>query len=358
MSTYIIAEAGVNHNGDLDKAIEMVKVASGFGADAIKFQSFKASRMVTKNVQKAKYQKLNTNKLDNQYTMIKELELTSNMHEKIINECNKQNIEFLSTPFDIESLNMLANDFGIKKIKISSGDITNAPLLVNTGYLADEIILSTGMSDLNDINNGLKAISFGLLNFIYDECNTKMLNKAFTEFKKNKLLRKKIKLLHCTTEYPAPLKEANLKAIETLKKKYNVQIGYSDHTNGINTSLAAVALGAEIIEKHFTLNKSLKGPDHKASLNPKEFRLMVKGIREVEKTIGNGKKMISPSETKNINIARKFLVASSMIKKGEKFSKNNITCKRSGGGISPFDFWKLIKGKSKRNYEYDDVIDQ
>ena len=358
MSTFIIAEAGVNHNGSLERALKMVKVASDSGANSIKFQSFKASRIVTMNVKKAQYQQFNTKKFKNQYDMIKSLELTPKMHEKIINECCKQKIEFLSTPFDIESLIMLTNDFGIKKIKISSGDITNAPLLINTGYFADEIILSTGMSNLNDIKNGLKAISFGIMDYQYEKCNSKSLNEAFLEMKNNELIRKKIKLLHCTTEYPAPLNELNLKAIKTLKKKFNLKVGYSDHTLGINASIGAVALGAEIIEKHFTLNKSLKGPDHKSSLNPKEFCSLVKGIKEVEKTLGNGEKKISPSEKKNINIARKFIVASKPIVKGEKFSRDNITFKRSGGGISPFEFWNLLKCKAKKNYKYEDIIDK
>ena len=358
MNTFIIAEAGVNHNGSIDRALEMVKAAADAGANAIKFQSFTASSLVTKNVEKADYQKLNFKKSEKQYNMIKRLELTPKMHEQIIKECFKQKVEFISTPFDIESLRMLVFDFGIKKIKISSGDITNAPFLVNVGYMANEIILSTGMSDLDEIKNALKALSFGIMNLPFEACNSKLLTEAYKNFNEKKISEKRVKLLHCTTEYPAPFDEVNLNAMQTLKKKFDLDVGYSDHTIGINTSLAAVALGASIIEKHFTLNKFLKGPDHIASLNTKELKLLVKGIREVEKTLGDRKKIITSSEKKNINIARKFLVASNVIKKGEKFSENNITSKRSGGGISPFEYWKILKNKAKKSYNEDDIIDK
>ena len=224
--------------------------------------------------------------------------------------------------------------------------------------MANEIILSTGMSDLDEIKNALKALSFGIMNLPFEACNSKLLTEAYKNFNEKKLSEKRVKLLHCTTEYPAPFDEVNLNAMQTLKKKFDLDVGYSDHTMGINTSLAAVALGASIIEKHFTLNKFLKGPDHIASLNPKELKLLVKGIREVEKTLGHRKKIITSSEKKNINIARKFLVASNVIKKGEKFSENNITSKRSGGGISPFEYWKILKNKAKKSYNEDDIIDK
>ena len=340
VNVFIIAEAGVNHNGSIENALKMVDIASDSGADAIKFQSFIASEMLTKNVEKASYQKKNTNMNENHYDMIEKLELTPKMHEKIISRCIKKNIKFLSTPFDLKSLDLLVNDFGLDTIKISSGDITNAPLLLATAKNVENIILSTGMSEINDIDNALGVIAYGLINKNnYTELNSEKLSKTLKTMEAKLRLSKSVKLLHCTSEYPAPYVDVNLNVISDLKAKYSLPIGYSDHTKGIHVSLAAVAMGAMIIEKHFTLDINMSGPDHLSSLNPRDFNLLVKNIRDIEKAKGDKIKVVTESEKKNLLIARKFLVASKSIRKGQVFTLENIQVKRSGGGISPLKYW-------------------
>ena len=356
--TFIIAEAGVNHNGCIKRALKMIDVASDLGVDAIKFQSFLADEMVTKNVEKANYQTEGTGLKENQYQMIKSLELSLSMHEKLIKRCELKKIKFLSTPFDEKSLEILIKNFGLKTIKISSGDITNAPFLIKVGRLAEEIILSTGMSQIKDVRNALGAIAFGILNKNKEPENMKQIVKTFNQLKSQNFLKERIKLLHCTSEYPAPYKDINLRAITTLKKKFNLQVGYSDHTLGIHIAIAAVAMGATVIEKHFTLDRKLKGPDHNSSIEPKELEFLVKNIRETEISLGSSKKFITSSEIKNVNIVRKFVVASKTINIGEIFSEENLKVKRSGKGLSPFLYWKIIGKKSKNNYKKDDIISE
>ena len=331
MKTFIIAEAGVNHNGKLSSAIEMVKVAHDCGADAVKFQTFIAEEEISKFAPKASYQKKTTNKNETQLDMVKKLELNKKDHVKIINECGKRGIEFMSSPFDIKSVELL-NELKLKRFKVPSGEITNLPLLEKIGSAGRPVILSTGMSNINEID--------GAINILID----------------NGVKRNSISILHCNTEYPTPMRDVNLLAIKTLSKRYNLRIGYSDHTKGIEVSIAAVALGAQIIEKHFTLDKSLPGPDHSSSLEPDELKRMVDSIRNIETSFGDGIKKPTLSEKKNIRIARKSIVAKKTIKKNEIFSEKNITTKRPGNGISPMRWHDYLGRRSNHNYKKDELI--
>jgi N,N'-diacetyllegionaminate synthase len=328
---FIIAEAGVNHNGSIKLAKKMVDKASQAGADAIKFQTFKAERVISKFAPKAGYQKKNTRKSESQLEMVRNLELSLYAHKELINYCHKKGILFLSSPFDLESIDLL-NRLGLKIFKVPSGEITNLPYLRKIGSLKKKIILSTGMSNLKEINKALG-----------------ILIKAGTN-------KENITVLHCNTEYPTPMKDVNLKAMLTIKKALGVKVGYSDHTLGIEIPVAAVALGAEVIEKHFTLDKNMAGPDHKASLEPDEFKEMVKAIRNIESALGSGIKKASPSELKNRVVVRKSIVAIKDIKKGELFREGNISVKRPASGISPI-LWDKVMGKvAKKNFKKDQPI--
>ncbi len=327
----IIAEAGVNHNGSLRIAKKLVDKAKEAKADYIKFQTFKAESISTKNALKANYQKKNSGRYETQFQMLKKLELNENKFLKIISYCKKKKIGFLSSPFDIDSLKFLKK-FNMKYIKIPSGEITNLPLLEEIGKNKKQIILSTGMANIKEIKDALSV-----------------LNKSGT--KNNKII-----LLHCNTEYPTPFRDANLKAIKTLRNIFNINIGYSDHTLGIEASIAAVALGAHVIEKHFTLNRNYKGPDHSSSLEPEELSHMIKAIRNIELSLGDGKKIPSRSEKKNIKIARKSIVAKDKIFKGQLFSNKNLSIKRPFKGISPMYWHKIIGKRAKKNYKPDDFI--
>jgi N,N'-diacetyllegionaminate synthase len=329
-NTTIIAEAGINHNGSSKKAINLVKAAKKCGADYIKFQIFKPENVVTNKAKKSKYQKLNSKDNETQKNMIEKFFLNYSFFKKIKKECKKNKIKFLCSPFDIESL-MFLNSMGEKMIKIPSGEITNYPYLKTIGSLKKRIILSTGMSNLLEIKEALK-----------------ILIKAGT--KKNH-----ITLLHCITSYPAPFECLNLKAINLIKKTFNVNTGFSDHSEGIEAPIAAVALGAKMIEKHLTLDKSLDGPDHKSSLNPVEFSQMVKSIRKIEKAL-KAEKKVQKCEIENLKLVRKSIVAKIKIKKGEKFNFSNITTKRPATGISPMKWKKILGKKSKKNYFKDDFI--
>jgi N-acetylneuraminate synthase len=358
LKTFIIAEAGVNHNGDIKLALQLVDEASAAGADAIKFQTFKAQNLATKKAIKAEYQSKTTSGDNTQFMMLKNLELSNEMHFEINNYCQKKGIEFLSTPFDIDSLNFLDQEIGLKKLKIPSGEITNAPLLLSFAQTNSNIIISTGMSDLQEIEEALGVLAYGFLaeNILKPKPSKELFKQALQSVEGSTILRDKVTVLHCITEYPAPINEVNLKSITTLKNDLKLKVGYSDHTNGIFASLVAVSLGAEVIEKHLTLDKNLSGPDHKASLEPNEFKEMVQGIREVEQLLGDGIKRAMPSEIKNKIVARKSLVASKHIKTGEVFSYENITMKRPGNGRSPIDFWDIIGTKAKQEYEPEDLI--
>ncbi|PJZ53387.1 N-acetylneuraminate synthase [Leptospira adleri] len=356
-AAYIIAEAGVNHNGSTDMAIELIDVAVRAQCDAVKFQTFKAELLVSKTAPRAEYQKHNTQNSESQYQMLKRLELSEDQHRILIEYSKSKSIEFLSTPFDRESLELLTGKFGISKIKIPSGEITNAPFLLEISKRAEKIILSTGMSNLSEIEAALSVIAFG---FLFPNDLSPSLSKftnAYSSFEGRQALKKRVVLLHATTEYPAPFDEVNLSAMNTLKKSFSLPVGYSDHTEGIHIPIAAIAMGASVIEKHFTLDKNLPGPDHKASLEPDELIKMVRSIREIESAFGDGFKIPSKSEIKNMKIARKSLHASEDISNGDLFASHNLICKRPGNGISPIHYWEYIGKKSNRDYIRDDILD-
>ena len=329
---FIIAEAGVNHNGSIDLAKKLIDAAADAGADAVKFQTFKADRLATKLADKADYQKSNTSVNESQYEMLKKLELDEDMHKAIIEHCKQKQIMFLSSAFDNESVDML-NNFGMAIFKIPSGEITNLPYLRHVGGLKKPIILSSGMSDLGDIKNALDVLI---------ECGVS---------------KDQLTVLHATTEYPCPIQEVNITAMQTIGANFGVKVGYSDHTNGIEVSIAAVALGACVIEKHFTLDQTMEGPDHKASIEPNEFKSMVRAIRNIEKALGDGIKKPSESEIKNIAITRKSIVALRAIKSGEIFSIGNLAVKRPGTGISPMDLNKIIGKIARRDFLPDEQIE-
>ena len=331
MNVFIIAEAGVNHNGSIAIAKKLIDVASASGVDAIKFQTFKAMNLATKNSEKANYQKNTTDKKENQFAMLKKLELSKEMHIELINYSKKKNIKFLSSPFDLDSIKLL-KDLGLQVFKIPSGEITNLPYLRNIGKLNKKIILSTGMSNLNEVKNALDIL-------------------VHSGTKKNN-----ITVLHANTEYPTPIKDVNLKAMVTIGNELNVDFGYSDHTLGIEVDIAAVALGASCIEKHFTLDCNMEGPDHKASLEPQELKAMVTAIRNIELAIGNGIKKPSKSEIQNIKIVRKSIVAKTQIQKGDVLNENNLTVKRPGNGINPMKWDEIIDTIATRDYKEDELI--
>jgi len=331
VSVFIIAEAGVNHNGSIKLAKQLIDVAAKTGADAVKFQTFKAENLVAKNTQKADYQKQTTDASESQFDMIKKLELDVGTHKELIDYCQEKNIMFLSTPFDHESIDLLS-DLGLKFFKIASGEITNLPYLRHIGSLGKRVVLSTGMSNLEEVGDALNI----LINAGTSKDN--------------------ITVLHANTMYPTPMEDVNLNAMLTMQKEFGVDIGYSDHTLGIEVDIAAVAMGASCIEKHFTLDKTMDGPDHKASLEPEELKAMVSAIRNIEKALGSSEKKPSPSETVNIDVARKSIVASQSIKKGDKLSSKNITTKRPGTGTSPMKWDEIIATCAKKDYRMDDVI--
>jgi N,N'-diacetyllegionaminate synthase len=328
----IIAEAGVNHNGDLVLAKQLIDVAADAGADLVKFQTFSADRLATREAKKADYQSVTTGSAETQHQMLSRLELSANMHHELIAYCAKRNIGFFSTGFDIESVDFLIS-LGINHFKIPSGEITNLPYLRHIGQFSKPVIISTGMATMGDI-----------------EAAIDVLVQAGTTLSL-------ITVLHCTTEYPTPMSEVNLHAMQSMQVAFGVAVGYSDHTAGIEVAIAAVALGATVIEKHFTLDKNLPGPDHKASLEPDELKAMVSAIRNIEIALGDGIKRLTPSEVRNKPVARKSLVASKAIKAGEVLSVENITTKRPGTGISPMNWDAVIGRKSVRDFAAGELIE-
>ena len=355
--TYIIAEAGVNHNGSLTMAKQMIDVAAQAGADAVKFQTFKAEQLVSKSAPKAQYQKIATDESESQFEMLKKLELNKEMHQELSAYCSLKNIEFLSTPFDIESVDLLINYCNISIIKIPSGEITNAPLLLKIAQTNRPVILSTGMSTLGEIEMALGVLAFGYLNINEKPSLTQFQEAYYSEVGQG-ILREKVILLHCTTEYPAPIHEVNLKTLETLRTAFDLPVGFSDHTEGIAIPLAAVARGAMLIEKHFTLDRNLPGPDHKASLEPQELQQMIQGIRQIEQALGSTVKMPTSAEQKNKEIARKSLVVAKDIAEGDFFSKDNLTIKRPGDGLSPIYYWEWLGKRADKNYKEDEKVKQ
>lgn len=354
--TYIIAEAGVNHNGNEELALQLIAAAAKAGADVVKFQTFKAKKLVTSQAKQANYQKINTQKEESQLAMLSRLELSYDVHHRLIAYCAELGIEFLSSAFDLDSLNFLVNDLKLKKLKIPSGEITNAPLILAHARTSCELIVSTGMATLAEIEDVLGVIAFGLIRPLNEIPSRNAFQAAYFSESGQQALREKVILLHCTTEYPAPLMDINLAAMNTMASAFQLRVGYSDHTEGIFVPIAAVARGAIVIEKHFTLDKTMEGPDHKASLNPQELTEMINGIRQTEQIIGNGIKGPRPSELANKDIARKSLVANSLIKKGEILSSANLTVLRPGHGISPYNYWDLLGSPASYNFEEGELI--
>jgi len=354
--TYIIAEAGVNHNGSVDLAKQLIDVAAAAGADAVKFQTFKAEKVVSVNAAKAEYQQQTTGVGESQLEMIKKLELSEEAHKQLMQYCNNKGIDFLSTPFDIDSLHFLVDKMNLARIKIPSGEITNAPFLLEIALTQKPVILSTGMSTLGEVELALSVLAFGYLKREQKPSYHGFL-QAYSAAEGQQVLKDKVTLLHCTTEYPAPFSDVNLSAMDTLKSAFNLPVGLSDHTVGIAVPVAAVARGAEVIEKHFTMDKNLPGPDHKASLEPGELKMMVDSIRQVEQALGTTIKTPASSEIKNMSIARKSLVAAKPIKAGEAFTEDNMTIKRPGDGISPGFYWELLGKKALNNYKEDEPIE-
>lgn len=331
MSVFIIAEAGVNHNGSIDLAYKLVDVAVESGADAVKFQTFKAENVASKNAPKAEYQNQTTDISESQFDMLKKLELDVKSHKELITYCNDKGIIFLSTPFDHESIDLLS-DLGLQIFKIPSGEITNLPYLKKIGLLSKQVILSTGMSTLEEISDALNVLT-----------------NAGTS-------KDNITVLHANTMYPTPMDDVNLNAMLTIQKEFDIAVGYSDHTLGIEVDIAAVVMGASIIEKHFTLDKTMDGPDHEASLEPQELKGMVSSIRNIEKALGSGKKKPSPSESSNIKAVRKSIVANQNIKKGDLLTEKNLAVKRPGYGMSPMKWDELIGTVALKDYNADELI--
>ena len=329
--TFIIAEAGVNHNGSIERAIKMIHIAKNAGADAVKFQTSIPEDLTTDYAEKAQYQLKHTSNNESQLEMLKKIHLPLGDYEILQRECKKNDIEFMSTPFDLKSLACLV-DLKMSFYKIPSGEITNLPLIREIAKVAKNVILSTGMSNLNEISDILDILT------------------------KAGISKNNISILHCNTEYPTPMKNVNLNSMLTLREKFKVNIGLSDHTLGIEVPIAAVAMGATIIEKHFTIDQTLEGPDHKASLNPEQLKSMITGIRNVEIAFGDYNKLPTKGELKNIHIARKSIVASCDIKKGEVLTSDNLTTKRPGNGISPMKWDSIIGRKSNKDYQKDELI--
>ncbi|WP_274362522.1 N-acetylneuraminate synthase [Paenibacillus thermotolerans] len=354
---YIIAEAGVNHNGSLEMAMQLVDAAVASGADAVKFQTFKAEKLVSSDAPKAEYQLGTTEQTETQLQMLKRLELDENAHAVLIDYCCRKNIQFISTPFDLESAELLTNKYRLPVIKIPSGEVTNAPLLYKVASTGTPIILSTGMCTLADIENALAVIAFGYVGDGGGAISQASFEEAYFSAAGQEALRSKVTLLHCTTEYPAPFGDVNLRAMDTMRDAFGLTVGFSDHTAGISVPIAAVARGAVVIEKHFTLSRDLPGPDHKASLEPQELSQMVSSIREVELALGTAYKLPAPVELKNKRVARKSIVASRDIQEGERFSEQNLTVKRPGDGISPIHYWNVLGKQAKRSFLKDERIE-
>lgn len=355
--TYIIAEAGVNHNGCVQTAMQMIDAAAVAGVDAIKFQMFKADKLVTHNAPKAAYQQENTKENSGQYEMLQKLELKPSDFLQLKYYCLGKGIEFLATPFDGDSLQFLVDSCEIDTIKISSGDLTNAPFLLQAAKTGLPIILSTGMATVGEIEKALVVLAYGYSLGLADEDFSweDAYNAYFSELGQQLLLQR-VTLLHCTTEYPAPVAEVNLSAMHTMQNTFGLPVGYSDHTEGLTVSIGAVALGACVIEKHFTLDKEMAGPDHKASLEPSELKQLTQEIRNMETALGNGIKLPGPQEQKNRLAARKSLIAARNICVGEVFTKENLTVKRPGNGVSPERYWDYLGERALRNYAEDELL--
>jgi N-acetylneuraminate synthase len=352
---FIIAEAGVNHNGSIDTALQLVDVAAEAGADAVKFQTFKSGSVISLDAPKADYQKQTTGSSESQLDMVRKLELSAADHHRLLAHCKGRGIQFLSTPFDPVSADLLVNELRVPQLKVPSGELTNAPFLLHIAKYGLPVIVSTGMSTIGEVELALGVLAYGFLNGpgAPNEVNFR---DAYASDDGQAVLRDKVTLLQCTTEYPAPFDQVNLKAMDTLQHAFGLPIGLSDHTPGHAIPIAAVARGAVLIEKHFTIDRGMPGPDHKASLEPHELKAMVEGIRQTSAALGDGRKRPGADEWSNRTIARRSLVAARDVKAGEIWSSENLTCKRPGSGISPLRFWEYIGTRAKRDYRADELL--
>lgn len=353
---YIIAEAGVNHNGSPAMARELIDAAVAAGADAVKFQTFRADSVASVMAPKAEYQTRSTAADESQRDMLKKLELDEAVHRELVAHCRQQGIQFLSTPFDPESVDLLALKLDLPLLKLSSGEITNAPLLLKAARSGKPIILSTGISTLGEVEIALGVLAFGYTDRDGFPSEAAF-RHAFASSEGQSALRERVTLLHCTTAYPAPFADVNLRAMKTLSASFGLAVGFSDHTKGIAVSLAAAALGATVIEKHFTLDRTLPGPDHNASLEPDELISMVTAIRQVEQALGSSRKHPAASEIGNLAVARKSIVAARMIRAGELFTETNLCIKRPGTGTSPLRYWEMLGRSAGRDYAPDEAVE-
>ena len=354
MKVFIIAEAGVNHNGSLETALQLVDAAVEAGADAVKFQTFKADKLVTRSAGKAGYQKIATGADESQLVMLQALELKYAFHFQLRDYCHSRGICFLSTAFDFESLAFLVDEVGVEQLKIPSGEITNGPFLSAHAQTGKNMIVSTGMATLGEVEAALGVLAFGYLN--WETPSLSAFQQAYSSALGQAVLKEKVILLHCTSEYPTPMQHVNLRSMDVLQQAFGLSIGYSDHTEGLVVPVAAVARGACLIEKHFTLDKAQKGPDHQVSLEPHELKQMVTAIRAVEQALGSACKMPQTLELENREVVRKSLVAAQSIQSGEIFSTENLGSKRPGSGRSPMEYWGLIGQVSSRDYDQDEII--
>jgi len=352
----VIAEAGVNHNGDIDRALALVDAAADAGADVVKFQTFDPAALATGGAPQAEYQKHNDGERAGQLAMLQALTLSHRDHHRLMARCGERGIEFLSSPFDAGSARFLIDELALPRLKLGSGELTNAPLLLQIARSGRPLILSTGMATPDEIREALGVLAFGYLG--EDRApSIPAFATAFDHMAGYRVLERHVTLLHCTTEYPAPFADLNLRAMDSLRDGFGLAVGFSDHSPGIAMPIAAAARGACVIEKHFTLDRTLPGPDHRASLEPDELRAMVDGIRQVELALGDGEKRVADSEAKNRGVARKSLVAARPIRAGETFDEHNLTSKRPGDGIPPIHYWALLGQPARRDYAADTLIE-
>ena len=354
--TIIVAEAGVNHNGCLDTALQLVDSAASSGADIVKFQTFKAKNLVSGSAKLAKYQQKRVESNINQRQMLADLELAFADFEVLADHCAQRGIEFLSTAFDSESLDFLTTEIDLRRLKIPSGEITNAPFVLDHAKTGKSLIISTGMSDISEIETALGVVAYGLTSVETSKPSMGAFQSAYQSIAGKEALREKVTLLHCTSEYPAPIDQINLRAMDNLAEIFSLPIGYSDHSDGILVSVAAAARGASIVEKHFTLDASLPGPDHKASIEPAQLKLLVEQIRVVESALGSREKTVQVSERDNRSVARKSLHTKEKIREGERFSDHNVIAMRPGTGMPPDRYWELLGKQASRDYSAGEPI--
>jgi len=351
----IVAEAGVNHNGSLELALELVEAAAGAGADAVKFQTFRADALASFEAPKAAYQARTTGAAESQREMLRKLELGAAAHHDLASRCKQRGITFLSTPFDLKSLALVANELDVPAIKISSGDLTNGPLLLAAARTGKPLILSTGMATIDEIESALGLVAWAITEEGEPTIQDRQ-RSAYASSAARRAVAERVTLLQCTTDYPAAFADLNLRAMHALKKRFGTRVGFSDHSTGISAAIAAAALGAALIEKHLTLDCGMEGPDHAASLEPGQFAALVAGVREVELALGSGEKRPAACELANAAAARKSLVAAKPVRKGERFSPDNLAVMRPGGGISPMRYWEWLGKAATRDYAAGELI--